>query len=228
MKILALITARKNSKRITKKNLKVLGNKTLIEWTIKSINKVSNICDVVISTDDKKVAKIALNLGANVPWIRPKKLATDNASSVDVAIHALNWYEKNIQKVDGILLLQPTSPFRRKKTIQKGVNMFKKYSFKKVLGVSKLKYNPSFIFQSNKNNLKELFTKEKKVFLKKLKSLYYVNGTFYLISPKELRKNKSFFKGISKPLIVNSEKEALDIDTTWDFKIAQKFLRMSY
>ena len=99
MKILALITARKNSKRVPKKNLKVLGNKSLIEWTINSIKKVNEICDIIISTDDKKVAKIATNLGVQVPWIRPKKLATDSASSVDVAIHALNWYEKNIQKV---------------------------------------------------------------------------------------------------------------------------------
>ena len=228
MKILALITARKNSKRVPKKNLKVLGNKSLIEWTIKSIKKVSEICDIIISTDDKKVAKIAINSGIQVPWMRPKKLATDSASSVDVAIHALNWYEKNIQKVDGILLLQPTSPFRRRESIQKGLNMYKKYAFKKVLGVTKLKHNPLYIFQNNNNNLKEILTKENKRHLKKTKNFYFLNGSFYLISPKELRKNKSFFKGTSKPLIINSEKEALDIDTYWDFKIAQKFLRMSY
>ena len=106
--------------------------------------------------------------------------------------------------------------------------MFKKYAFKKILGVSKLKHNPLFIFLNNKNNLKEILTKENKRLLKKTKNFYFVNGSFYLISPKELRKNKSFFKGISKPLIINSEKEALDIDTYWDFKIAQKFLRMGY
>ena len=228
MKILALITSRKNSKRLPGKNIKILGNKTLIEWTINSVKKIDKICDIIISTDDKKAAMISRKLGVKVPWMRPTYLSKDNSTSVDVAIHALDWYEKNVQKVDGILLLQPTSPFRRRKNIQKGINMFKKHSFKKVLGVSILKYNPLLIFQKNKNNLKKIFTTKKINILKKLKPFYYVNGSFYLISSKELRKSKSFFEGTANPLVINSEKESLDIDTLWDFKIAQKILKINY
>lgn len=228
MKILALITSRKNSKRLPGKNIKILGNKTLIEWTINSVKKIDKICDIIISTDDKKAAMISRKLGVKVPWMRPTYLSKDNSTSVDVAIHALDWYEKNVQKVDGILLLQPTSPFRRRKNIQKGINMFEKHSFKKVLGVSILKYNPLLIFQKNKNNLKKIFTTKKINILKKLKPFYYVNGSFYLISSKELRKSKSFFEGTANPLVINSEKESLDIDTLWDFKIAQKILKINY
>tara|TARA_B100000965_G_C19502422_1_gene718070 strand:- start:103 stop:786 length:684 start_codon:yes stop_codon:yes gene_type:complete len=226
MKILALVTARKNSKRLPKKNIKILGKKTLIEWTISSAKKINEICDILVSTDDKKVFNIAKKQGALVPWMRPKKLSKDNSSSVEVTIHALDWYEKNVQKVDGILLLQPTSPYRNKKNIKMGLKLFKKNSFKKILGVSLLKNNPFLSFCIKKNRLKKITKSLIKINYKKEKLFYYINGSFYLISPKELRKTKSFFKEPALPLIIGSKKEAIDIDDAWDFKIAQKTLNL--
>ena len=151
--------------------------------------------------------------------MRPKKLSTNKSKSVDVVLHALNWYEKNFQKVDGVLLLQPTSPFRMKKTIKKGINLFKKNLHRPVLGVSKTKYDPLLTYKISKGNLVHLFKQKKHKF-----ATYYVNGVLYLISPKELRKTKSFFNNKAVPLIVNSPKEYLDIDHSWDLKVARSFL----
>ena len=128
MKILALVTARKGSKRLHNKNIRLLGNKPLIVWTINSAKNIPEICDILVSTDDQAVMSISKDIGAYVPWLRPVDLATDTASSVDVALHALNWYESERGAVDGILLLQPTSPFRSKETIQRGIELFKKYN----------------------------------------------------------------------------------------------------
>ena len=110
MKILAVITARKNSKRLPNKNKIKLGKLPLFVWSIKAAKNIKEICDILVSTDDKEILKISKKLKVLTPWLRPKNLSTNKSKSVDVVLHALNWYENNFQKVDGVLLLQPTSP----------------------------------------------------------------------------------------------------------------------
>ena len=95
MKILVLILARGGSKRLKNKNILKLKNKPLIFWTIKFARKLPNVANILVSTDDKKIANFARFYKAFVPWLRPKKLSTDKATSESVAIHASNWYEKN-------------------------------------------------------------------------------------------------------------------------------------
>ena len=95
-KILAVITARGNSKRLPKKNIIKLGNKPLILWSIDIAKKINDICDVLVSTDNSDIASIAKNSGAMVPWLRPKRFSTDKSKSVSTVIHALRWYEKHI------------------------------------------------------------------------------------------------------------------------------------
>ena len=114
MKILALITARSGSKRIPDKNIKKLCGRPLINWSIDVAKDVEDICDILVSTDSPIIAEIANKAGALVPWLRPEDMAIDSASSVDVSLHALDWYQSEVGKVDGLILLQPTSPFRTK------------------------------------------------------------------------------------------------------------------
>ena len=128
MRILALITARSQSKRLPGKNIKFLGGKPLITWSIDIAKNISEVCDILVSTDDPITAKISKDAGASVPWLRPKNLATDTSNSVDVALHALDWFETQKGAVDGILLLQPTSPFRTLEGVRSGINLFKKIS----------------------------------------------------------------------------------------------------
>ena len=125
MKILALIPARGGSKRLPRKNVLPLGGKPLIVWSIDVAKDIPEICDILVSTDDSEIAEISKKAGALVPWLRPADLATDDSSSIDVVLHALNWYEREKQTIHGILLLQPTSPFRSQATKIKFIKIFK-------------------------------------------------------------------------------------------------------
>lgn len=221
MKILALITARGGSKRLPGKNIRQLGGKPLIVWSIDAAKGISDICDMLVSTDDPAIAVVCSEAGASVPWLRPAELATDTASSVDVALHALDWYEAEKGAVDGLLLLQPTSPFRTKQTIQRGIELFAEHARQPVLGVSPAQIHPMWTLKIERDYLVPFLPEHgMEVRSQDLAPAYVVNGSFYLISPADLRARRSFAGGKTIPLLVPSPQEAWDIDTEWDWSIA--------
>ncbi|MDC0831670.1 acylneuraminate cytidylyltransferase family protein [Geitlerinema sp. CS-897] len=223
MKILVVIPARGGSERLPGKNIRLLGGKPLIVWSIDVVRDVCAICDTLVSTDHLEIAQIAKQAGALVPWMRPPELATNAARSVDVAIHALNWYEITYGKVDGVLLLQPTSPFRSRKTVVEGIKLFKDNGFKPVLAISPTHIHPMWTFKL-KNGYLSPFMREYSNFncrSQDLPDAYIINGSFYLAHPQQLRKQESFIDETTIPLIIDSPKEALDIDTEWDWRVAK-------
>ena len=131
MTMVAFIFARGSSKGLPGTNIRPLGGKPLIAWSIEHALAVERIDRVIVSTDSDEIASISKHYGAEVPFIRPANLATDTANSVDVALHALDWYETYHGKVDGLLLLQPTSPFRSKSNVLRGIKLFHHSKFKK-------------------------------------------------------------------------------------------------
>lgn len=227
MKILALIPARGGSKRLPGKNIRVLGGKPLIVWSIDVAKDIPEICDILVTTDDPEIAAVCTAAGALVPWLRPAELATDAASSVDAALHALNWYEKERGSVDGVLLLQPTSPFRAKETVRRGIELFRQNGHVAVLGVSPTPAHPMWTLRMEGDSLvpfmpdHEFGTRSQDLPL-----AYVVNGSFYLIRPAELRAQGSFFATKMKALLVESSFEALDIDTAWDWLLAESALEL--
>jgi N-acylneuraminate cytidylyltransferase len=225
MKILAVIPARGGSKRVPGKNIRKLGNKPLINWTIDTALNTPELSAIVVSTDDAQIAEIAQSAGATVPWLRPTKLATDEAKSADVAIHALDWFETENGEVDGILLLQPTSPFRTNETIQKAISLFKNHKRSSIIGVSPLQNHHLYTLEKHGEFLVQY--QQQRFLRKKLHNksqVYAVNGAIYLVSPHEIRSSNSFVGSCLRPIIVESPIEALDIDTEEDFKIAEIFL----
>jgi CMP-N,N'-diacetyllegionaminic acid synthase len=225
MRILALITARGSSKRIPGKNIRPLGGKPLIVWSIDAAKGIPDICDILVSTDDAEIAKVCKAAGANVPWLRPAELATDTASSVDVALHALDWYEAEKGSVDGLLLLQPTSPFRTRESILRGIHIFHENGQRAVVGFSEVKSHPMRCFYLNGDTMSP-FIEGEGVNLRSqdLALAYEINGAFYLIAPNEFREGRSFNKVNMMPLIIIDPKESIDIDTEWDWKIAEAAL----
>jgi CMP-N,N'-diacetyllegionaminic acid synthase len=225
LKILALIPARGGSKRLPGKNTRLLGGKPLIVWSIDIIKDIPEICDTLISTDDIDISEVCQESGVLLPWLRPAELATDTASSVDAAIHALDWYETEKGAVDGLLLLQPTSPFRSRDTICKGIQLFLKYGLETVLGVSPTHAHPMWAMKMEGDYLVPLMQENGLgVRSQELPAAYAVNGSFYMISPAKLRADRSFVGEKSIPLFIESPQEALDIDTLWDFKLAESML----
>lgn len=222
MKILALVTARGGSVRLPGKNLKPLGGKPLINWSIEIAKNIPEICEILVSTDNESIADVSRQAGALVPWLRPQELSTNEASSVDVALHALNWYEAEKEIIDGLLLLQPTSPFRSKQTVLNGITLFEKNGLLPVVGVSPTHAHPLWSFKIEKGELIP-FVDNSGIQNRSqdLPPAYIVNGNFYLSSSSDLKKNNSFFGPRMIPLIVESEQEALDIDTELDFAFAE-------
>ncbi len=221
MKILALVPARGGSKRLPGKNLKLLGGLPLVSWSINVVKGFTEICDVLVSTDDPMIASVSTNAGALVPWLRPKELATDEATSVDVAIHALDWYESAKGSVDGLLLLQPTSPFRSATTVEKGIALFKKYDLKPIIGVTHSRTHPMRTLKLHDGYLVPIMeSNDLGNRFQELPEAFTVTGSFYLISPVDLRRNKSFLGEQTVPLTLTSSKEILDIDTELDFTLA--------
>ena len=221
-RVLALILARGGSKRCPGKNIRMLGGKPMIEWSIDAAKVVSGICDILVSTDDQAIADVASDAGALVPWLRPAELSSDTATSVDAALHALDWYEGDRGAVDALLLLQPTSPFRTSETIKSGIQLFSEHTPDSVVGVSTSHNHPAWTFSIMNGRLvpfidgNGLETRSQD-----LETAYVVNGALYLISTDVLRDQRTFFPKDTCPLMMHSRKEALDIDDEWDFKMAE-------
>jgi len=229
MRILALITARGGSKRLPGKNIRSLGGKPLIVWSINIAKDIAEVVDILVSTDDTEIAEIAKNAGALVPWLRPSELATDTASSVDVCLHALEWYERENGKVDGLMLLQPTSPFRSRESVLQGIELFRRHKHRPVIGISVAKSHPMWCFEIE-NGIMHPFIIGEGLNMRSqdLPSAYIVNGAFYLISPEELRKQRLFYTKNVVPLIITAPEESLDIDTEWDWKLAETIIRFEH
>lgn len=225
MKILALIAARGGSKRLPGKNIRPLGSKPLIVWSIDSAKNIPEICDILVSTDDEAISEISTAAGALVPWLRPAELASDIAGTVEVALHALDWYEASHGAVDGLLLLQPTSPFRSREMVGKGIKLFRENGRNAVLSISPASTHPMWALKFQGDTVVP-FVEGNGLRLRSqdLPPAYQVNGGMYLISPTELRERRSFMGAATLPLLVESPIESLDIDTEWDFKIADFFV----
>lgn len=222
MRILALIPARGGSKRLPGKNIRILGGKPLIRWSIDVAKGIPEICDILVSTDDVEIAATCKEAGVLVPWFRPAELASDVVSSVDVALHALDWYEAEKGKIDGLLLLQPTSPFRSKETVRKGIDLFEQNAQKAVLGISPASPHPMWTLKIESGCLVPFMPGNGfGMRSQDLPEAYVVNGSLYLISPAELREHQSFLGGGTWPLLMETAEEALDIDTYLDFQIAE-------
>lgn len=225
MKILALIPARGGSKRLPGKNIRLLGGKPLIVWSIDCVKGLTDVCDILVSTDDPAIARVAEDAGALVPWLRPEALATDTASSVDVCIHALDWYEAQRGGVDGLLLLQPTSPFRSQNSVLRAIEFFRERQARPIVGVAEATTHPMWCLKIENDRLSpyidggglHLRSQE-------LPPAYAVTGAVYLISPSDLRGGGTFFPPDALPLVIDDSCENIDIDSSSDWLMAEAVL----
>lgn len=142
-KVLAVITARGGSKGLVNKNILELCGKPLIAWTIENALQSKFISKLVVSTDSKEISLVSKQYGAEVPFERPLALASDDASSVDVAIHALKFYEDQGICFDYLLLLEPTSPLRELTDIDQSLQkLFAEKELDALVTIGELHPNP--------------------------------------------------------------------------------------
>ena len=225
MNILCVIPARGGSKRLPKKNLATVGGISLIERSADVLNGISEIKDILVSSDSDEIIEHAKNIDLMAPWIRPSELSNDEAKSTDVVLHALDWYEENIMKVDAVLLLQPTSPFRKKSSIKKIIKILKDNHCDSVISVSLTHSHPQWAFRYPDKYL-EPFIEGDGINTRSqdLDPAYVVNGNIYLIKKDVLKNNNSFYSDKTIPYIMNDKIESIDIDTSDDLELANYYV----
>jgi len=221
MKTIAVIPARKGSTRLPNKNRKKLNGSSLVEWSIKFARKLKFIDDTIVSTNDKIITSSNRKYKHVKTISRPKNISGRNAKTIDVILYVLRKYEKKFGKVETVLLLQPTSPFR---SVKKVYFAFKKYNYyekkKSVISVSKINNLHKISFKIKNNNLMPTNYYDDE----ELK--YQINGNFYFASKNFLKKYKSFyFKKKTYPVILKSPHLLVDIDTKKDLLKAKSFLK---
>ena len=153
-KTIAIIPARGGSKGLPGKNIITLCGKPLIVWTIESALESNLVDKVVVSTDSREIANIAKSAGADVPFMRPDELATDEAKSIDVVRHALGFYENEKgMKFDYMALLEPTSPLREKDDIDNMITALNEKSddFDAIISLGEVNEHPSAVKKINGN-----------------------------------------------------------------------------
>lgn len=123
-KVIALIPARSGSKGVPNKNTRLLGGHPLIAWSIMAAKKASSIDRVIVSTDSYEYAQLAIQLGAEAPFLRPADISGDRSTDFDFIAHALDWFADNGGEPEYIVHIRPTTPFRDPAQIDAAVSLF--------------------------------------------------------------------------------------------------------
>ena len=227
--ILAITLARGGSKAIKNKNIKKINGKPLVFYTISEAKKSKYISDYIVSTDSTKIAKISKAYGAIIPFLRPKKLSTDKASSVDALIHATRYMEKiNNKKYDYVIELMCTNPLKKVKDIDTIIKKIKKYKCDSVIAVNRVLDNhPARIKKIIKGKIINFCINEKAESRRQdLKPYAYVrSGSIYALNRDYLiNKRKRYGSKKSFAYILPPER-SINIDQEIDFYIAEKLLK---
>lgn len=227
--ILAIIPARGGSKGIPRKNIKKLAGKPLLAYTAKSALQSRYLSKVLLSTDDFEIAEIGKKLGLEVPFMRPKGLAKDNSPSLPVFQHVL----KELESRDGyipdiVVILQPTSPFRSSKHIDEAISLFLRNKVDSVVSIVEVPHNmnPYSVMElSNEGTLHPFLLSKENLNIRQMKPKFYArNGAaIYVCNRKNIIEDNSLFGTVSMAYIMNKI-ESIDIDTTFDWMIAECLL----
>jgi CMP-N,N'-diacetyllegionaminic acid synthase len=220
MRVLGLITARGGSKGLPGKNILDFKGKPLIVWSIQQAIACKLISKVIVSTDDERIAEVSKKSHAEIPFMRPAQLATDEASSLDVALHALDYFEARGEAFDILVLLQPTSPLRRTSDLDRLTEgLIENWeTVDASILVAPFKPSPSHAFNiiNDRLVLSKQFQNDRR---QNLTDYYASYGLGWAIKTKTLRSEKTFYPNRNLAIIIKKE-QAVDIDDQADFKMA--------
>jgi N-acylneuraminate cytidylyltransferase/CMP-N,N'-diacetyllegionaminic acid synthase len=220
-KVLAIIPARGGSKGLPGKNIKNLGGKPLIAWSIEAALNTPEIDRTVVTTDAKDIAQVAQEYGADVPFLRPEELAADDTSSADVVLHVLSNLE---EQFDIIILLQPTSPFRTSLHIQQALAVCQAENNFTLISVCESDKSPSWLFWNENNKLAPILgTNSEATRRQDVRKAYALNGAIYVVEVDRFKQQRKFLYDDSIPFVMDKN-SSIDIDDVMDFKIAELVL----
>ena len=218
--LLAIIPARSGSKRIKNKNIKNFLGKPLIAYAILHAKKNPGIDRVVVDTDSPKIASIAKKYGAEVPYLRPRKLAGDKAQVIDAIIHLLNRLNKDEgYEPTHVMILQATSPLVEQKDINACWDLMQKTDSTTVLTMAQT--HPRLYWLTNKQNI-ILANKNavKSTNIQAWREAYLLNGFVYIVKTPALLKERSVITQNTRAVICDKWR-SVDLDTAEDWALAE-------
>lgn len=229
MNYVALICARGGSKGLPGKNIKPLGGRPLITWAISQAKSVSRIGRVLVSTDSEEIATIARNAGAEVPFMRPAELAQDDSPEWMVWRHALT-YLKNADGIypDALIVVPATAPLRDVVDLENCLDAYETGDADVVITVTDAHRNPYFnmVKVQSDGSVGVVIAPEEHIFRRQdVPTVYDVTTVAYVAKPEFVMSQTGIFQGQVRHVHVPLER-ALDIDTPFDFKIAECLLNL--
>ena len=217
---LAIIPARGGSKRIPKKNIKPFLGKPIIAYSIEAALKSNLFDEVMVSTDDEEIAKIALDYGAKAPFLRSQDNANDYAVLADVVEEVVVNYSKENKEFNHICCILPTAPFVSSNKIIEAYNKLTKGNFDSVFPVSEFSFPIQRSLKIEGNKIKMVWSEYLNSRSQDLESRYHDSGQFYWLKGSSFLIDKKLFADNSGAIVI-SELHAQDIDTDTDWKLAE-------
>lgn len=194
----------------------------MIEYSIDVARAITSDDNICVSTDDQKIIDVVEEYGLHVPFVRPAELASDTASTNDVLLHAIQYYEEKGKKIDKLLLLQPTSPLRTIDQVKEAIGMYHS-GIDMVVSVTK-SHAPAVLCSDNTEGYVNLVYNKHAGGRQSLPTFYEFNGAIYVINVEAL-KNKGLGNFNKRIKYVMSKETSIDIDDIYDFMLIESILK---
>lgn len=225
MSVLCVIPARGGSKRIPYKNIKPFCGKPIIAYSIECARAAGIFDRIIVSTDDKSIIRVALQYGAEVPFVRPARLADDYATTDDVFLHAINEIEKTTEPVAFACCLYATAPFVRPADLRAGLALLKERSACSAFPIAPFSYPIFRALKINQEGRIEMYWPEyQSTRSQDLPKLYHDTGQFYWVDAQKYKHKGRILSDDSVPLILKTWR-VIDIDTVEDWEHAERLWR---
>lgn len=229
LRVLAIIPARGGSKGLPNKNIKHLLGKPLISWTIESAQKSKLIDKIFVSTDCEQIAEISRSNGTEVPFLRPSELATDTASSADVVIHVLETLQQKYgESFDYLVLLEPTSPLRKKDDIDQMLQKLERChnKYDGIVSIGEIHEHPAIMKRIRGDDLVPLLSGENMLARRQeLEKVFFPYGVGYIVKVPTFISEKTFYP--KKHTFFEIERfQCFEVDDIYDFLTIEKILEL--
>ena len=202
----------------------VLGGKPLVQYTLEAALQSQRLSRTIFTTDDPEMMALGQSLGVEAPFRRPDRLATDEASSVDVVIHVLDWLKQNEQyEPDAVVLLQPTCPLRTAGDIDEAVNTFAASDCQCLISVSPVLQHPCDMVSERNGKLVWAVEPPDAGRRQLFPAFYFISGAIYIAETKFLRANRRF-DGANAKLHIMEASHSIDIDDPFQLTLAHALI----
>jgi CMP-N,N'-diacetyllegionaminic acid synthase len=220
-RVLAVIPARGGSKGVPRKNIREVGGKPLIAWTIEAAQKSKYVDRLILSSEDEEIIRVAKSWNCEVPFVRPLSLAQDTTPGIEPLLHAI----EEVSGFDYVMLLQPTSPLRSTEDIDRCLEKCLQMDAPSCVSVTIPDKSPYWMYSLNEEQkLNPLLPVEISGTRQELPKVYVLNGALYVATVSFIKKSRSLISPDTIAYVMPKER-SLDIDSESDIQMFEIFMK---